>query len=185
MSEVDRQVVLDTGLSEEISSTSFDFNHSTMPDRVCVKIIRFIGRSREKVILLLSWPSIKQRTQLSGYQTASCLAACLTRAILAKPARWYDLERLCGLLASKLSKIFRGTLHRFISAQADLSRSIISTPFFMSSAAKYAESVFNRCGGLENVVAFIDRTVSEIARPNGQESSRRTVYNGHKRKHAP
>lgn len=43
----------------------------------------------------------------------------------------------------------------------------IPTDFFTSSAAKYAESAFSKCSGLQNVVAFIDGNVLEIARLDG------------------
>lgn len=38
-------------------------------------------------------------------------------------------------------------------------------------------------GAMDNVVAFIDGTVIDIARPEGDEINRRLFYNVHKRKH--
>lgn len=94
MSKAERRVFLSAAQSEEIPSPSFEFSLFIMPDRAYLELFRFNRRSLEKFIRLLSWPAIKQCTELNGYQTTSRLATSIVIARLAASACWCDLQCL-------------------------------------------------------------------------------------------
>ncbi|ETV71712.1 hypothetical protein H257_13142 [Aphanomyces astaci] len=86
-----------------------------------------------------------------------------------------------GRSLSGLCNIFLHVLDHIYSNFAEiifLDRDRISTKLHELSQAVVAKGT-----EVHNVYAFIDRTVRECCRPEGNERQR-TVYNGHKRRHA-
>lgn len=71
-----------------------------------------------------------------------------------------------------------------MDAQGYLVLSNITPRFFSPKSERYVQRIYGKRLVLDNIVEFIDGTVLRKAQPEGRDSNQRSVYNGHKRKHA-
>lgn len=184
MSEAERQVRLGTAQYEEVSSPSFDFNLSMMPERVCLELFRFNQTNLPRIVPLIAWPVAKRRTSLNRYATPPRFAACIVLARLSKPVRCCDMESLLEKFSPKLADIFQEALNHFVTPQCDLLHSDLPPVFFESRSERYSQHVYAKCMALDNAPGFIDGKDLSIAWSTEEDSNQITVYSGFKRKHA-
>ncbi|KAK1941331.1 hypothetical protein P3T76_007197 [Phytophthora citrophthora] len=162
------------------------FNFNSLSNDQCIDKIRFEKHQVVELVILLGVEGIRtrERSVASGVE-----GICIVLYKLAVPVRWVDLEDFFGRDASGLSNIF---LHVLTYIDKKYDRLLyVYHDYVAQNLQDYADAVFDAGGLLQNVWAFIDGTVRGICRPrtrhikrDGMFMSQKSVYNGHKRKHA-
>ncbi|ETP27956.1 hypothetical protein F442_22758 [Phytophthora nicotianae P10297] len=144
------------------------YNFNSLSNDQCVERFRFTKVQIVELVTLFGLEGIRTRER-----------AAATGA-----------EGLCILLdSSGLSNIFLHMLTRLDDKYAKLL--YFNESYVVQNLQAYADDVFDAGGLLQNVWAFIDGTARGICRPrprhtkrDGKFMSQKSVYNGHKRKHA-
>jgi nuclease HARBI1 len=118
------------------------------------------------------------RTSQKRYLVDPVEATAIVLGRLATASCWVDVEPEFGKHRSALSEIFYHTLDLSYS---EFGSSLETWPESLVTlrAREFAKSVEKKGSPLDRVVAFIDGTGIEIARPRG--TSQRATYSGHKR----
>ncbi|ETI53405.1 hypothetical protein F441_03643 [Phytophthora nicotianae CJ01A1] len=162
------------------------FNFNALSSADCVSKFRFGKAQIESLVSLFALDAIRtrERTAANGVE-----GLCIVLYKLAIPLRWKDLESFFGRTESGLSNLFLHVLDHLESKFADLL--YFNHEYAANHVQTYADAVFDAGGSMQNVWAFVDGTVRGICRPKARNSQRdgkyrsqKSVYNGHKRKHA-
>ncbi|ETP44713.1 hypothetical protein F442_08745 [Phytophthora nicotianae P10297] len=150
------------------------YNFNALSNDQCVERFRFTKVQIVELVTLFGLEGIRtrERTAATGAE-----GLCILLYKLAVPMfKWsikYFLHMLT-LLDDKYAKLL-----------------YFNDSYVVQNLQAYADAVFDAGGLLQNVWAFIDGTVRGICRPrprhtkrDGKFMSQKSVYNGHKRKHA-
>jgi nuclease HARBI1 len=110
---------------------------------------------------------------------SSLEALCIVLARLTYPCRWQELVELFGRHHTVLCSVFLDMIDLiYRKVKTRMSFDIAMIECYSPATAR---AVFERTGGLQNCVEFIDGTVRPACRP---KKGQRVAYNGHKRVHA-
>ncbi|ETV93793.1 hypothetical protein H310_12357 [Aphanomyces invadans] len=167
------------GHSAQLTIPNVNFTLETFTDADCLAKFRFSKTTLRSLVSYLRIPPrviTPERTACTGVE-----ALCILLRRFAVPDRWSDLVTMFGRSRSGLCNIFLHVLDHIYSKFAEiiyLDRDRISTKL-----PQFSQSVVAKGAEVHNVWAFIDGTVRECCRPEVDERQR-TVYNGHKRRHA-
>ncbi|ETN09097.1 hypothetical protein PPTG_11143 [Phytophthora nicotianae INRA-310] len=162
------------------------YNFNALSNDQCVERFRFTKVQVVELVTLFGLEGIRtrERTAATGAE-----GLCILLYKLAVPVRWVDLKEAFGRDSSGLSNIFLHMLTLLDDKYAKLL--YFNDSYVVQNLQAYADAVFDAGGLLQNVWAFIDGTVRGICRPrprhtkrDGKFMSQKSVYNGHKRKHA-
>lgn len=155
------------------------FNLDTYTIADCVEKFRFTPSTLRQLAVLLRIPErviTTERTRCSGVE-----ALCILLRRFAVPDRWSDLMSIFGRSRSGLCNIFLYTLDHIYAKFGD--KIFLDRDRICAKLGQYSRAIVNKGGEVYNVWAFIDGTVRECCRPGGDERQR-SVFNGHKRRHA-
>ena len=135
-----------------------------------------------RLVPVLGWPQALKHTKRNRYSVTPLLATCVVLQRLASPIRWATVQTLYGKHSPQLSEIFWEAIEQLLELRLHLITEM-NTGFIQSRLQYYASCIFDKCGGLQNCIGFIDGTNLYIARPS-LYLCQLVFYNGHKRRHA-
>ncbi|EGZ17841.1 hypothetical protein PHYSODRAFT_503102, partial [Phytophthora sojae] len=162
------------------------FSFNGLSNDECIDKFRFDKTQLATLVKLFDLGAIRtrERTAATGVE-----GLCIVLYKLAVPMRWSDLESFFGRNSCGLSNLFLHVLELLDSKFSDLL--YFNHDYAAENLQAYADAVFDAGGLLQIVWAFVDGTVRGICRPtarnvrrDGKYLSQKSVYNGHKRKHA-
>jgi hypothetical protein len=155
------------------------FSLRKLTDDDCISKFRFDRAAILRLAKCLRLPRIiitKERAKCSGVE-----GLCIVLRRLAVPDRWSDLIELFARSRSAMCHIFHFVIEHLVETFADVL--FLDVDRLAPQLACFASAVVAKGAEVENVWAFIDGTVRACARPS-KGLQQRSVYNGHKRKHA-
>ncbi|KAF0694078.1 Aste57867_15017 [Aphanomyces stellatus] len=174
-----RLMLMAQTLRERLPIPNIHFNIYRCNDAECMAKFRFVRADILRLAHGFDLPPViitRERTRCPVVE-----AVCILLRRLAVPDRWIDVIGMFGRSPSALANVFLYVVdHLYIKFKAAI---YLDRDRIAPCLARFADAVTAKGAEIKQVWAFIDGTVRACTRPK-HGTTQRSVYNGHKRKHA-
>ncbi|ETL35734.1 hypothetical protein L916_12166 [Phytophthora nicotianae] len=159
--------------SRRFSIPRVRFDIEDFTDDTCLTFYRLTHAQLHRLQDCFGLPDVIRTGSHSRTCCSGLEGLCITLHRLSYPNRWLELSRIYGRWPSALRSISE-RCNALLEGNLDLASSRLH---------EFAQAIYDQGGELDRVWGFVDGIVRGICRPAGAHAQR-SVYNGHKRKHA-